>query len=41
MVFPFILNFRLQIAYGKVKNLQIDVGKLVGKVLINLLRHAK
>ena len=53
MVLPFILpllvSFRLQIAYGKVKNFQIGVNKLVGnlKVSINyciprsLLRHAK
>ena len=27
--------------YRKVRNLQIGVNKLVGKVSINLLRHAK
>ena len=39
--YPLLVSFRLQITYRKVRNLQIDVNKLVGKVLINLLRHAK
>ena len=44
MVFPFytlLLSFSRQSTYGKVKNLQIDVDMLVGKVLINLLCHTK
>ena len=45
MVFPFILyyldRFCLQITYRKVRNLQIGVDKLVGKVSINLLCHIK
>ena len=36
-----LLSFRLQIAYRKVRNLEIGVDKLVGKVSINLLCHAK
>ena len=36
-----LVNFHLQIAYRKARNLQIGVNKLVGKVLINLLRHTK
>ena len=36
-----LLGFCLQIAYKNVKNLQIGVNKLVGKVPINLLLHAK
>ena len=38
MVLPFI---HLQIAYKKVRNLQINVDKFVEKVLINLLNHTK
>ena len=36
--YPLLGSFHLQIAYRKVKNLQIGV---VGKVSINLLRHVK
>ena len=36
MVFTFILHY-----LEKVRNLQISVDKLVGKVLINLLHHTK
>ena len=39
--YPLLLSFHLQIAYRKVRNLQIGVDKLVGKVLINLLHHEK
>ena len=38
---PLLLSFHLQIAYRKLRNLQIGVDKLVGKVLINLLHHTK
>ena len=43
MVLPFILfvSFHLQITYRKVRNLRIGINKLVGKVFINLLHHAK
>ena len=45
MVLPFMLyklvSFCLQITYRKVRNLQIGVNKLVGKVSINLLHHTK
>ena len=36
--YPFLVSFRLQIAYRKVRISQIGVNKLVGRVLINLLR---
>ena len=36
-----LVSFCLQIAYNKMRNLQIGLDKLVGKVLINLLRHTK
>ena len=39
--YPSLLSFHLQTAYRKVRNLQIGVNKLVGKVLINLLHHTK
>ena len=39
--YPLLVNFHLQIAYRKVRNLQIGVDNLVGKVSINLLCHAK
>ena len=39
--YPILVNFCLQITYRKVRNLQIGVDKLVGKVSINLLRLAK
>ena len=45
MVFSFtvslLVSFCLQIAYNKMRNLQIGLDKLVGKVLINLSRHTK
>ena len=41
MVFPLSLSLHLHVACRKVRNLQIDVDKLVGKVSINLLHHAK
>ena len=43
MVLPFALlvSIHLQITYSKMKNLQIGVYKLVGKVSINLLHHTK
>ena len=34
--YPFLVRFHLQIAYKKVRNLQIGVDKLVGKTSINL-----
>ena len=37
--YPLLLSFCVQCAYRKVRNLQIDVDKLVGKVSINLLLH--
>ena len=37
----YVVSFDLQIAYRKVRNLPIGVNKLVGKVPINLLHHAK
>ena len=37
--YPLLLSFHLQIAHRKVRNLQIDVDKLVGKVLLHLLHH--
>ena len=40
-LYPLLVSFHLQIAYGKVRNSQIGVNKLVGQVLINLLCHAK
>ena len=39
--YPSLLTFCLQIAYIKVRNLLIGVKNYVGKVLIDLLRHAK
>ena len=39
--YPSLFTFRLQIAYRKVRNLLIGVKNYVGKVLIDLLRHAK
>ena len=39
--YPSLLSFYLQIVYRKVRNLQIGVDKLVGKVSINLLCHAE
>ena len=39
--YPLLVSFCLQITYRKVRNLRIGVNKLVGKVLINLLCHAK
>ena len=39
--YPLLVSFRLQIAYRKEINSQIGVNKLVGKVSINLLCHAK
>ena len=39
--YPLLVSFHLQIAYRKVRNFQIVVNKLVGKVWINLLHHAK
>ena len=36
-----LVSFHFQIFYRKVRNLQIGVNKLVGKVSINLLCHAK
>ena len=39
--YPLLLTFHLQITYRKVRNLQIGVNKLVGKVSINLLHYAK
>ena len=39
ILLPFIIY--LQTAYRKVRNLQIGVNKLVGKVSINLLNHTK
>ena len=42
MLWCFLLvSFRLQITYRKVRKLQFSVDKLVGKVSINLLHHAK
>ena len=38
---PVLVSFHFQITYRKVRNLRIGVDKLVGKVLLNLLRHAK
>ena len=38
--YPILLNFHLLITYRKVRNLQIGVDELVGKVSINLLHHA-
>ena len=38
---PLLLSFHLQMAYRKVRNLQIGVDMLVRKVLINLLHRAK
>ena len=35
--YPSLLTFHLKIAYRKVRNLQIGVKQLVGKVSINLL----
>ena len=39
--YPSLLNFHLKIPYRKVRNLQIDVLKFVGKVSINFLHHTK
>ena len=39
-VYPLLLSFHLQVAYRKVRNLQIDVNKLIGYVSINLLHHS-
>ena len=39
--YPLLIGFHLQITYRKVQNLQIGVDKLVGKVSMNLLHHAK
>ena len=39
--YTLLLSFHLQIAYRKVRNLQICVDKLVGKASINLLSHTK
>ena len=39
--YPLLVSFHLQITYRKVRNLQIGVNKLVGKVLINLLHPMK
>ena len=33
--YPLLLTFHLQIAFRKVRNFQIGVEKLVGKVLLN------
>ena len=46
MVLPFILYYlafilKLLTDYRKMRNLQINVNKLVGKVSINLLHHTK
>ena len=41
MVLPFTYSLCLQIAYKKVRNLQIGVDKLVGKVSVSLLCHTK
>ena len=38
--YPLLFSFHLQIAYRTMRNLQISVDKLVGKVLVNLLGHA-
>ena len=37
--YPLLLCFYIQITYREVRNLQIGVDKLVGKLSINLLRH--
>ena len=39
--YPLSLSFHLQITYRKVRNLQIGVDKLIGKVSINSLHHVK
>ena len=39
--YPLLVSFHLQITYRKVRNLQIGVNKLLGKVSINLLHHVK
>ena len=39
--YPLLVSFHFQIAYKNVRNMQVGVDKLVGKVLINLLHHAK
>ena len=39
--YPLLVSFRLQITHRKVRNLQIGVNKLLGKVSISLLRHSK
>ena len=39
--YPLLVSFRLHIAYRKVRNLQIGVNKLVGKVSIDSLCHAR
>ena len=36
-----LLSFHLQITYRQMRNLQIGVDKLIEKVSINLLHHAK
>ena len=38
---PILVSFHIQITYRKVRNLQIGVNKLVGKVPIKLLRLSK
>ena len=39
--YPLLVSFCLQITYRKVRDLHIAIKKLIGKVLINLLYHAK
>ena len=39
--YPLLVSFHIQIAYRKVRDLQIGFNKLVGNVLINLLHHSK
>ena len=37
--YPLLVSFCLQITYRKVRNLQIDIDKLVGRLLIKLILH--
>ena len=39
--YPLLVSFHFQIAYRKLRNLRIDINKLIGKVSINLLHHTK
>ena len=41
MVFPSVQSIYPQITYSKVRNLQIGVEMLVGKVSTNLFHHSK